>query len=170
MSESAFIVLARADHVLAGVGWAGTAFMLAVVLVPLAQRGADGAGSWLGPVARRAGPLSGICALLTVLSGVYLFAVLHPHDESAGALVLKAGAAAALLALAVGVLVGRPAGQRLAKLQQMQQAQGTPPPLETLAQMPALRQRAALSARVAAGLLSVSVLAMAVFRYATAMA
>jgi len=167
MSESAFIVLARAVHVLAGVGWAGTAFMLAVVLVPLAQGGADGAGSWLGPVARRAGPLSGACALLTVLSGVYLFAVLHPHDESAGGLVLKAGAAAALLALAVGVLVGRPAGRRLANLQQ---ALGAAPGPETLAQLPALRQRAALSARLAAGLLGVSVLAMAVFRYATAMA
>jgi len=169
MSESAFIVLARAVHVLAGVGWAGTAFMLAVVLVPLAQRGADGAGAWLSPVARRAGPLSGICALLTVVSGVYLFAVLHPHDESAGALVLKAGAAAALLALAVGVLVGRPAGQRLVKLQ-AQQDQGTAPPPETLAQLSGLRRRAALSARLAAALLSVSVVAMAVFRYATVMA
>jgi len=92
------------------------------------------------------------------------------------ALVLKAGAAAALLALAVGVLVGRPAGQRLAKLQQVQQvqqvqqAQGAAPPTDALAQLPVPRRRAALSARLAAALLGVSVLAMAVFRYAAAMA
>lgn len=163
MFESTLIVLARAVHVLAGVGWAGTVFMLALVLVPLAaQRGADGASSWIGPVVRRAGPLSGICALLTVLSGVYLFAVLHPHDESAGGLVLKAGAAAALLALAVSVLVHRPAGRRLAQLQQQAQTQAT------LAQLHSLRQRGALGARLAAGLLGVSVVAMGVFRYTVA--
>jgi uncharacterized membrane protein len=117
MSDFTFIVLARAIHVMAGVTWAGAAFILAMVVIPLAaQHGAEGAGRWLSLVARRAGTFMGISALLTVVSGIYLFAILHSRDASAGGLVLKSGAAAALLALAIGLLVARPAGQKLAKL------------------------------------------------------
>jgi len=45
-------------------------------------------------------------ALLTVLSGIYLFAVLHPNDSSPGA-GPETGAIAALLSLAVGFVVAR---------------------------------------------------------------
>jgi uncharacterized membrane protein len=111
VSNFSFIVLARAIHVMAGVTWAGAAFVLAMVVVPLAARfGAEGAGRWLGMVARRAGLVSGISALLTILSEVYLFATLHSHDDSVSGLVLKAGAAAALASLLVGLFVGRPPG------------------------------------------------------------
>jgi uncharacterized membrane protein len=165
-----FIVLARAIHVMAGVAWAGGAFMLAGAVVPLSmQHGAEGAGRWLGLVAQRAGRASGIAALLTVLSGIYLFAALHPHDASVSGFVLKTGALAALLALAVGFLAARPAGQRIAKLQETQSS-GTPPSPEALREIASLRRRAALSARVTAGLLALAVLAMGVFRYATALA
>jgi uncharacterized membrane protein len=104
MSEVAFIVLARAIHVMSGVTWAGASFLVATVITPaLAPGGAHNSGPWVGTVARRAGALTGISAMLTVLSGVFLFAVLHPHDSSAGGLVLKSGAMAALLSLAVGL-------------------------------------------------------------------
>jgi uncharacterized membrane protein len=104
MPQVPFIVLARAIHVMSGVAWAGAAFVLATAIIPvLVPNGADNSAPWLGTVARRAGALSGISAMLTVLSGVFLFAVLHPHDSSAGGLVLKSGAMAALLSLAVGL-------------------------------------------------------------------
>jgi len=38
---------------------------------------------WLALVARRAGTLVAVSAPLTILSGMYLFAALHPHDASA---------------------------------------------------------------------------------------
>ena len=170
MSELSFIVLARAVHVMAGVTWAGAVFVMAAVVAPLSARhGAEGAGRWLGLVAGRAGRISIITALLTVLSGVYLFAVLHRHDTSASGLVLISGAVAALLALALGLLVARPTGLRLARLGQAQ-AGGAAPTAEMLRQMEQLRLRATVSGRVAAGLLGASVLAMAVFRYAVALA
>jgi uncharacterized membrane protein len=168
MSYFMFIVLARAIHVMAGVAWAGAAFILALVIVPLiARHGAEGAGRRLGLVARRSGMLSGVAALLTVLSGIYLFVALHPHDRSAGGLILMSGAAAALLSMAVGALVGRPAGQRLAKLHDARPDGAAPSP-EAIREQARLRARATLSARVAAGLLGLAVLAMAVFRYASA--
>ncbi|MBR0344355.1 MAG: hypothetical protein IJI03_03730, partial [Rudaea sp.] len=89
MLQIDLIVRARAIHVIAGVAWAGATFMLASVIVPIALRhGAEGAGRWMGLAARRAGMSSMIAALLTVLSGIYLFAVLHAQDASAGGFVL----------------------------------------------------------------------------------
>jgi hypothetical protein len=117
-------------------------------------------------VARRAGALAGISAVLTVLSGVFLFAVLHPHDNSVSGLVLKSGATAALLALAVGLLIGRPAGLEVARLHAGHN--GTAPSQEAIQRLSRLRTRTVASARVTAALLAVSVLAMAVFRYAAA--
>ena len=70
MSEIAFIVLARAIHVMSGVTWAGAAFVLAMVIAPImVPKGSDIPSPWLGTVARRAGALAGISAVLTVLSG-----------------------------------------------------------------------------------------------------
>jgi uncharacterized membrane protein len=168
MFDISFIVLARAIHVMAGVAWAGATFMLASAVVPLAARyGAEGAGRWLGMVARRAGFASMIAAILTVLSGIYLFAAVHAHDDSINAVVLKAGAAAALLSMGVGLLVGRPAGQKLEKLQQA--SAGGTPSADAQAQIAQLYKRLTMSARAAAGLLGLAVLAMAVFRYAAAL-
>ncbi|HWY72986.1 MAG TPA: hypothetical protein VNW98_05050 [Burkholderiaceae bacterium] len=151
-----------------GVAWAGAAFVLAIVVVPLlARHGGDGAGRWLGLVARRAGVLVAVSAPLTILSGIYLFSALHAHDDSAGGSVLKAGAAAALLAAALGVLVSRPAGRKLQQLGQAAQAAAATS--DSARQLAALRMRAAVSARVAAALLGVTVLAMGTFRYASAL-
>jgi uncharacterized membrane protein len=164
-----FVVLARAVHVMAGVAWAGAMFLLAAVILPIAARhGAEGAGRWTGMIARRIGPMSGISALLTVLSGIYLFAVLHPNDSSAGGLVLRTGAIAALLSLAVGFLVARPAGIELEKLNQ-RNLPASPASPDVLRQMSGLARRTVLSSRLMAALLGVAVISMAVFRYAGAM-
>lgn len=167
MSEVAFIVLARAIHVMSGVTWAGAVFVLATVITPvLVPNGADKSGPWLGTVGRRAGALSGISALLTVLSGVFLFVVLHPHDSSVSGLVLKSGMAAALLSLAVGVLIGRPAGLGIARVYASRDGAALSP--EAVLQLSRLHARTVLSARLAAALLAFAVLTMAVFRYAAA--
>jgi len=166
MSSITFIVLARAIHVMAGVAWAGATFMLASVIIPM-SRDAD-AGRFVGQVAGKMGRVLGIAALLTVLSGIYLFAVLHPSDNSVGGLVLKTGALAAILSWLAGVLVGRPTMLKIAKLGQ-QAATGNASP--TLAEeMAALRKRAAVTARVGGALLGLSILAMAVFRYVQGLA
>jgi hypothetical protein len=136
--------------------------------VPMAARhGADGAGRWTAMVAGRIGPMAGISALLTVLSGSYLFATLHSGDSSAAGLVLKVGAVAAFLSLAVGVLISRPTGQKLAKLSE-QQSLTAATPADVLLRVSGLRLRAELSSRFAAALLGLAVLSMAGFRYAEA--
>jgi hypothetical protein len=105
--------------------------------------------------------------VLTVLSGMYLFMTLHSHDRSTGGLILAAGAAAAVLSLGVGLLVGRPTGLKLSKLAGQIDPTAPPPPSE-LQRISALQARAMLSSRVTAVLLGLAVLAMALFRYAQA--
>lgn len=164
------IALARAIHVMAGVAWAGSMFVLAGVIMPIAiGHAAEGAGRWTGMISRRLGLMSAISALFTIVSGIYLFAVLHAHDNSAGALVLKTGAVAAVLSFVVGVVVGRPAGLQLAKLSEQKSPTAAPAP-EVLQRLSALQKRAILSSRLTAALLGITVLSMAVFRYAQTMA
>ncbi|HEX7916959.1 hypothetical protein, partial [Rudaea sp.] len=88
-------------------------------------------------------------------------------DASTSSFVLKTGALAAILSIGVGVLLGRPAGIELGRLQQTF-VPGAAPDQDTLRRIDTLRRRQVLGARLAAGLLGVAVLAMATFRYATA--
>jgi uncharacterized membrane protein len=168
MSSALLILLARAVHILGGVSWAGSVFMMTSVILPLAaQQGNEGFGQWVRTIARKVGPASGIAALLTIVSGIYLMAVLHQGDRSVGGIVLISGATAALLSFVSGFFVGRPTGLKLAQLSEQQGKSGAPS-AEIAQQVLALRARAAASARITAGLLGLAVLAMAVFRYAAA--
>jgi uncharacterized membrane protein len=167
MTSVALIVLARAVHILGGVFWAGSTFLLTWVIFPIgAKHAAEGAGRWIGMIGRRAGPISGISAMLTVLTGIYLMVTLHPHDTSASGTVLQVGALAAVFSFFVGFLVGRPAGQKLVQLIDQQSA--TPSAAE-LAQREALRKRTAISSFLVATLLALAVLSMATFRYVQAL-
>jgi len=104
MSTLALILLARAVHVLGGVFWAGSTLLMTGVIFPIgARHAAEGGASWLDEIRRKAGPMAGVSALLTVLSGIYLMVVLHPHDASPGGRVLQAGALAAILSFFVGI-------------------------------------------------------------------
>lgn len=103
MSSALLILLARAVHILGGVAWAGSVFMMTSTILPLATRhGNEGFGQWLQPIGRKVGPAAGIAAVLTILSGIYMMAVLHPHDRSVGGIVLISGAVAALLSFVSG--------------------------------------------------------------------
>lgn len=160
------IVLARVIHVIAGIAWAGSTFVLAGVIVPMSSRYAgEGFGRWSALISKRLGPSAGIAGILTVLSGAYLFMALHATDTSTGGLVLRTGALTALLAFVAG-LVSRATGRRLALLAG---AAAAPPSPEMSREMAALLRRAALSTRVTAALLGVTVLSMALFRYVQAL-
>jgi len=159
MFSPSLIVLARAIHILAGVYWAGAMFVFAGSLLPAMRNG----GPALVPVLKSIGMRSGIAGLLTILAGIYLYAALHSPDESLGGKVLGIGAAAAILAFLIALLVNMPAGRKLAKLHASPAADAKNQ--ERMAA--ALQFRVRLGARLIAGLLGIAVLCMAVFRYAS---
>ena len=116
MSSALLILLARAVHILGGVFWAGSVFVMTSVILPLAARqGNEGFGQWIQPLGRKVGPAAGIASLLTIISGIYMMAVLHPHDRSVGGIVLIAGAIAELLSFVSGFFArGSAVGARVA--------------------------------------------------------
>lgn len=159
------ILLARMVHILGGIVWVGAMFMISTVVLPIAAKhGAEGASRWTGMIIRKLGPTSGIAAVLTIISGVYLMAKLHPHNTSPSGIVLMVGAVAALLSFLLGFFIGRPAGMKLAALSE-QHAGSEARPAEVVQQMAALQRRAAVSAKLTLVLLVLAVLAMAGFRY-----
>jgi hypothetical protein len=148
------IAIIRAIHILGGVVWAGFTIVLAALVVPNLQ---PAAGQAFGQyMVQRGARLVGIAAGLTVLSGIYLMATLHAHDATATGITLGLGGALAILAGIISGAVGGSAGRKLGKLQ---------PGPETQAQATALRARLQLGNRLAASLLTLSVICMAVARY-----
>jgi len=160
MFSPTLILIARAIHILSGVYWAGSIFVVAGTLLPAMRN--PGAGPVLGPVMKGLGMRVGIAALLTIFAGLYLMAALHPHDSSPSGIVLGVGAAAAVLAFLVALVISMPSGRKLAALLAAKDLAAE----EKNRQMAVLQGRVALAARLMAGLLGIAVLCMAVFRYA----
>ncbi|WP_407353993.1 hypothetical protein [Luteimonas sp. R10] len=130
------LIIALSLHVLAGVVWAGGTFALARL---------GGAG---GP--RLRAPMLG-AAIVTMLTGGYLWQAVHGGAPGTPEKVLAVGIACALLAF----MVQAGAGART----HWQLTRGTLPEAAAQARM-------ALVTRLAAGLLAITVICMAAARYA----
>ena len=165
------LILLRLIHILAGVFWAGTAMFTVSFLIP-AVRALGPAG---GPVMqeitqKRKLPVyffgSGI---LTVLSGF----ALYWHDSagftngfmrSGGGVTFGIGAILALLAMCVGIFVASPTAMRAGALGAAIAAAGKPTP-EQAAEMQRLQVRMGKASALGAGLLTLTVITMAIARY-----
>ncbi|HKE94044.1 MAG TPA: hypothetical protein VKB34_07040 [Povalibacter sp.] len=154
MTSVPLILIARMLHVIAGILWAGVVFVIVSTVMPIARQHAkDGAERWTSMISQKAGPLSGIAAIVTLLSGVYLMIVMHRGDSTMSGLLLRIGALAGVLAFILGVAVARPLAMKLARGTDEQGRDQ-------------MRRRLALSARLTAALVGIAVLCMASFRYA----
>ena len=123
-------------HVLAGVFWAGSTFALA-------RNG--GAG-----VEKLAFPQMG-AATLTVLAGIGLWAWSRPDLAGTPGLVLSLGALSAVIAAGLQ-------GVALSRVKRLRSAEGP--------ELAGLHNKIWINQRMAAGLLAVTVISMAVWRYA----
>jgi hypothetical protein len=122
------LIITIAVHVLSSVFWAGSTFVLA-------RNGGTGAASLFGPQIG--------AATVSGLSGMLLWHLLHEGSFELAEKILATGAAAAILAFLVQILVARPA------LRSADTA-----------------SRLAVAYRASAALLAVTVICMAVSRYA----
>lgn len=160
------LVAMRLLHVGLGVFWAGALIFIALFLQPsVRDAGPDGAKVMAGIMRRRFLDIMPVVALVTILSGLWLYwrasAGFQPaYMGSPMGTTIGIGALAALAAFGIGVGVMRPAVKRAAAL-----SQGAPPDDAGMAAAQALRARAATAGRIVAALLAVAVIAMAVARY-----
>jgi len=166
------VLLMRMIHILSGVAWAGGAFMLAGFVTPAIQQTAPAGGQVMQ---RMAGPgrLSAFMtavALLTTLSGLYLFDVRSNHFSmdwigSSAGIALSIGALAGLAAFLHGAFVTGRLTSRAAKLgQELAAGQGPPPP-EKLAEMTGLQEKLMRNGRISALLLLIAVGGMSLTGY-----
>lgn len=171
MDGRTLTILLRLIHILAGIFWAGAAFMVAGLLVPTARSlGRDGGRFMEHLTERRRMPaFFGIAMLLTVLSGFWLYA--RNAAASGGAWPSSApgigygvGALAAILGGLVGMLLAGRLARRMTVVGQQAAAAGGLS-AEQQAEMARLQARIAMATWVAAALLAVAAGAMAIARY-----
>lgn len=170
MDDGTLTIILRLIHILAGVFWAGTAFLIAGFLVPTMRATGREGGVFIQHLmqTRRLQMFLGMAMLLTVLSGVAMYARLAAATHGAWAgtapgIAYGVGAVAAILGGASGAYIGSSAGRRLAAIGASIGSSGPSP--EVQAEMGRLQARIRLGTRVAAGLLAVAAGAMAVARY-----
>jgi uncharacterized membrane protein len=161
MITTEFIIIARILHIASSTVWAGFVIIAGFVLVntPRSMKPEEARRvrqNAVGRAARVVGP----AAVISLLSGVYLSATLHAGSRTPTEIALAVGALSAILSFFVGAIGSGVPDRQLAKLDEL----STRSPTDTK-RIAALNRRVILSARVTAGLLLFSVVAMAAARF-----
>jgi uncharacterized membrane protein len=169
LATDAAMVFLRIVHIVTGVIWVGSLFVVVVFVQPSAAAlGAAGAPFMSELRRRRFVDVVFVDALFTVIAGSFLYWRdwhLYPTfgqwiGSSFGAW-LTAGALLAIAGLVVAASLTRPTIARLVSLgRQVAEAGGTPLP-ETAAQFGALQHRLVVAERASFSLVLLSVVAMA---------
>jgi hypothetical protein len=172
MSMDALFLIMRVVHVACGVFWAGTLIFNALFLVPsVRDAGPEGAKVSQALMRRRFLDVMPVIALLTILSGLWLYWRLSSGFSSVWVtsplgLTLGIGAALAIIAFTIGVGLMRPAMLRAAALgQTLASLPEGPERAARQAQVQQLRERAMNAGRYVAALLTAAVVAMGAARY-----
>jgi len=168
----ALFLIARIMHVGLGVFWAGTLIFMATFLMPsIRDAGPDGAKVAAGLMRRRLLDVMPVVAILTIISGFYLYGRVSngfspAYMGSINGMTFGVGAVAGLIALGLGVGIMRPSALRAAAVTQGA-AQATGEERDRALQLAAaLRARSAYFGRVIAWFLAIAVIAMSIGRYA----
>jgi hypothetical protein len=173
LATSWYVIVFRVLHILGGVIWVGSVFMIVAFIQPSGAAIGPAASPFLLELLGTRKLVDRIIAIgaVTIVAGGFLYW----HDwqafgkgdflNSAFGTALTVGALAAIAAFLVGVFGSRPTVRRLVSLgRQVAQVEGAPSP-EVAAEIPRLQQRLKTLARVSFVLLVIAVLAMSTGRY-----
>jgi hypothetical protein len=176
VAVSSFLIVFRIVHILGGVLWVGSAFLVAVFIEPTVAAIGPAAGPFMSHMIEKLKISIVITALggLTVLGGLILY--WHDfhvyYDGTLGSFVshrigfvFTVGAVSAIIALFGGVLGIKPAAERLGALSKEIGAGGGPPTPEQQGEMKQLMERMRFFGRFDLVFLIIAVLAMSTARY-----
>ena len=167
------MVLLRIVHIVTGVIWVGSLFVVVVFVQPTAATLGPAGAPFMSELRRRRFvDVVFVDAVLTVVAGTFLYwHDWHEHPtfgdwigSSFGA-GLTVGALLALVGLGVAALVTRPTIARLVALGKQVAGSGGQPSPETGAQIGRLQHRLVVAERVSFSLVVLAVVAMASARY-----
>lgn len=174
LATDAYMVTLRIVHIVTGVIWVGSLFVVVVFVQPTAATLGPAGVPFMSELRRRRFvDVVFIDALFTVVAGSFLYW----HDwhtypsfgdwigSSFGAS-LTVGALLAISGLVVAAVLTRPSIGRLVSLgKQVAESGNTPPTPETAARIGALQRRLVVAERVSFSLVLLAVVAMASARY-----
>jgi hypothetical protein len=156
------VALLRLVHIVAGGFWAGSVMLLGWFITPSAREAGPGAGPFMQALLkRRLAPIMIGAGVVTVLAGIWLWAIHMPSLERWQGWALTIGALSAITALVVGIGWQRPTAAKVQALGAQIAAGGGPPTPEQGAEMGLLQARMAGFASVLAVLLAIALAGMA---------
>jgi hypothetical protein len=174
LADSAYMLVFRIVHIMAGVLWVGSVFLLTTSITPAAEAIAPAGAPLLGELLGKRRLVDRIIGLgaITVVAGLFLYW----HDwhlfpsfgdwlssRFGGSLTI--GMVSALIALGIGGSITRPNARRLLALGAEVAASGAPPTPEVASEIGAIQHRLKVAARLGLGFLLFAVVAMSVARY-----
>jgi uncharacterized membrane protein len=170
MDARTITIVLRLIHILAGIFWVGTAFLLAGFLVPALRSSGPEGGRFVQNLMQRQRLQMHItiAMALTVLSGFTLYGRLAKgtHGSWAGTpqgIGFGVGGLAAILGALTGALISGAAGRRMGAIGQSLGPSG--PTAEQQAELARLQARAGLGTKLSAGFLAIAAGSMAIARY-----
>jgi uncharacterized membrane protein len=158
-------VFVRLLHIIGALLWVGGAAFHLLMVAPAAKAAGPGAGPFMRSVLQRGGfgPYYGAAALLTILTGAYLYVdygyAQEPFGDGARAAV-TVGMAAAVVAFVMALTLTMPLERRLKHLVASVPA-GAPPAPEQAMQIQAIAAKLLPRGWVAFGLILTAVVGMA---------
>ena len=164
-------LLARLLHVLLGVFWAGTLIFNAIFLLPsMRDAGPDAAKVAAGLTRRRFIDIMPVLALVTILSGLYLYwhassGFSPAYMRSSIGMTYGLGAVSSIIALGLGAGILRPSMKRAGSLSQAMSTMNPEEAARTSAEVQTLRVKVGKVGVIVAWLLGFTVITMALGRY-----
>jgi uncharacterized membrane protein len=167
-----YVIILRLIHIAAGIFWVGAAFVFFLFIQPSTRE--------LGPEGQRFMGYLGtrkklpaiilISAIVTVLAGILLYIRVSDGFSvdwitSGPGIGFTIGGVAAIITVTLGLIVTKPAADRMAALGQEIAAAGGPPSSERASEMQRLQARLLVIGRVSMVLLVIAVVTMATARY-----
>jgi uncharacterized membrane protein len=170
MGDQGLVLVLRLAHVAGGIMWAGAALLMAGFVVPAAQgAGADGfLPRLMGD--RRAGMYMMATAIVTILSGIALYARMSALTQGGFAasdqgITLGIGGIAGVLALLTGALGTGPAARRMGAIGARLRGEGRAPTPDEARRMGRLQARVRVGTAVSVAMMLIAIACMSVGRY-----
>jgi uncharacterized membrane protein len=164
------ILLLRALHIVGGVLWVGAVVFISFFLLPAMKQAGPAAGAVMqGLAQRKIFTVVPIIAIITMLSGIRLMMIVSggmvtSYFWSTGGRWYFLSGIVVLIAFLVGIIVGRPATMKAAKLSQMATSAENERE-QLMGEVRELQAKAALAMRITAILLLIGALGMSLARY-----
>ena len=173
LAASTFDLIFRILHVMAGVAWAGSAFLFTVFIEPAAAKLGPAAGPFMEEtIGRRKVPeiITAIAAVTVVAGWVLWFGDMNlvgfgDWIGSSFGIVLTIGGLAATGAFFAGLIGVPPNLKRLAEIGSEVEASGGPPTPDQQAEMSSIQGRMRTLSWLDLSLLAIAVFCMATARY-----